>query len=1060
MGEIKVQLHKFNNKYVGELHIQKNGNSQNQKDSTFIVILDISGSMGQNVGRIVKNYLPKTLRQLGIKEDEIIHLITFESNTEYTKIPLSELSNSSLSARGGTTMEYVFDKLKEIIKDENKSYRILTISDGEVWDQKETLMKACDYKESLMDKFIINSQAVRFFTSSSQPDTTALSSVLQFNTLSEANLVDINYSSEADMICNTIASLFSDDGIGVKINLIGNNLRNNPWNEKSNNINLNFGKNIFWVDDLEDLKIKIGNDEIKCDVEIGEDINENNFEVILKDKLNAIINKLKVLKIVNTEQAKNEMNKIVNSFKEFEQLLINSESLALKDNKLSSRVTFIKKLIKKREGSIINKFNQIINDDKINQLNSQQKADYLRNVDNTKSGKSLAKRAFVEGIDFDSIAREEVKKMAEHINELKDIDDSNHLQSFYSLSTTLEGIKTVCDLSKDEIFEQIEINDIIKLLNIVGVGVYGNIGNYPDPFNYVIKNIYPGCYISLSDIITVEEINKNTIEVPGIKEPINNAIPIFDNEKIHKFLKDYAPKLLEYISSIGMRRILSEIPSTFEASIIIGNWKIICELTKNKSEIYVKTLIELIKSTQFQCGNHYLNVIKCVENYKSDDGLSMYLYNYGFANMLSPIYEIAKKNNVNNENIQAMLRAIFQFEVYQNIRGLIRKSENPVKFVSESIESLLGIDYVKYGTKLPELFTINPSPQFHDEYEINKEKLNEYKKKFGWTFNISQIYSYYLTSLSSDPIKSFSELPEYNYECIKKNFGINYDLDLFFCFNIIQSFLFKEKIDRVNDDEKKMKIKDLSNFDKANKDIKDYVKGLYAAQYDKENKNQIKKQLDIISNELVSLLLSSKTKEEFLDLMRNGITKGYLTHKIQDEATKGYIELKNGILDESKEIPLRYEKIEYLLLAKDENDKEIWNKGNSLRSKIGDYKKLVEKLYPGKWNELIKKIKTHSIHKYRERINRQGHSNDKPSYWGLGFDTLSEMVEAYQKEEVEKYKSLHKNCCGLTSADGISLKEEKKKERKMKRKNFKKMKKEGKKEEKKEENKGKKKIGK
>ena len=430
MGEFKIQLHKFNNNYIGELQIKKNQNSHNQKYSIFIIILDISGSMGQNVGRIVKNYLPKTLRQLGIKEDEIIHLITFESNTEYTKIPLSELSNSSLSARGGTTMEYVFDKLKEIIKDENKSYRILTISDGEVWDQKETLMKACDYKESLMDKFIINSQAVRFFTSSSQPDTTALSSVLQFNTLSEANLVDINYSSEADMICNTIASLFSDDGIGVKINLIGNNLRNNPWNEKSNNINLNFGKNIFWVDDLEDLKIKIGNDEIKCDVEIGEDINENNFEVILKDKLNAIINKLKVLKIVNTEQAKNEMNKIVNSFKEFEQLLINSDSLVLKDNKLSSRVTFIKKLIKKREGSIINKFNQIINDDKINQLNSQQKADYLRNVDNTKSGKALAKRAFVEGIDFDSIAREEVKKMAEHINELKDIDDSKIYKVF------------------------------------------------------------------------------------------------------------------------------------------------------------------------------------------------------------------------------------------------------------------------------------------------------------------------------------------------------------------------------------------------------------------------------------------------------------------------------------------------------------------------------------------------------------------------------------------------------------------------------------------------------
>ena len=132
MGEFKIQLHKFNNNYIGELQIKKNQNSQNQKDSIFIIILDISGSMGQNVGRIVKNYLPKILRSLNIKEEEIIHLITFESNTQYTKIPLSELEISTLYARGGTQMSDVFEKLKLIINDENKSYRILTISDGEV----------------------------------------------------------------------------------------------------------------------------------------------------------------------------------------------------------------------------------------------------------------------------------------------------------------------------------------------------------------------------------------------------------------------------------------------------------------------------------------------------------------------------------------------------------------------------------------------------------------------------------------------------------------------------------------------------------------------------------------------------------------------------------------------------------------------------------------------------------------------------------------------------------------------------------------------------------------
>ena len=1038
MSDLKINLHKFNDSYIGELQIAK-PKEISQSNSTFIAILDISGSMGQNVQRIITNYLPSTLRLLGIKEDEEIHLITFESSTEYMKIKLSDMEKSPLKARGGTNMSNIFQYLKEIIKDENTSYRILTISDGEVWDQQETLTNACNYKNTLSEKYMINSQAIRFFTSSSQPDTTALSSVLQFNNVSEVNLIDINYSTDPNIICSTIASLFENDGIGVKINLYGKNLRKNPWNEKSNEISLNFGKNVFWVDDMENLKIKIGDNVVNCNVEIGEEINDENISFILKDKINSIINKLKVLKIVNTDKTKLEMEKIVESFKDFEKILTNSKTLALKDNKLSSRVIFIKKLIRKRQDSIINQFKQILNDDKINQLNSQQKADYLRNIDNSKSGKGLAKRAFEEGIDFDSIAREEVKNMAKHINELNDIDDSNHLQSFYSISTTLEGIKTVCELSKESEFDEIEINDIVKLLNIVGIGVFGIIGNYPDPFQYKIKKVYSGCYISLSDILTVEEINNQKIEAPGIKEEINNVIPIFNDERIHKFLNNYCPKLLEYISSIGMRRILSEVPCTFEATLLIGNWKMLCDLTKNRSEINVKNFIEVIKNTQFQCGKHYLNVLKFIENYKKENNLSMYLNNYGFACMLSPIYELAKNNKVSKENIQAMLRAIFQFEIYQVIRGLIRKSEDQTKFISESINNLLSIDFDKHGTKLPPLFEKNLNPVFYDNYEINKEKLNEYKKTLGWTNFISQIYLYYQTSLSEDPIKAFKELPEYNDELIKSNFGINYDLDSFIVFNIVQSFIFKEKIDRVNDEEQKMKIIDLSDFEVSNKFIKDHVKGIYASKYAIENQKQIKNQLDIISKELVNLLLSSQTKEEFINLMKNGITKGYLTHIIQDESTKGYIELKNGILDESKEIPLRIEKIELLIAANDENNNVIWNKGNPLRAKLIDYKKLVEKLNPGKWKEILNKIKGNT-HKYREKVNRQGHSNEKPSYWALGFETLSEMVDAYQKEEVEKYKLVHNNCCGLAE-EGKSLKEEKKKLRKIKRKNYKKQKK-------------------
>ena len=64
---------------------------------------------------------------------------------------------------------------------------------------------------------------------------------------------------------------------------------------------------------------------------------------------------------------------------------------------MNSRIKYIKKLINQRNGLISNQMEAIKNQEKLNELNSQQKADYLRNVDNTKLGKNLAKRAVDSG---------------------------------------------------------------------------------------------------------------------------------------------------------------------------------------------------------------------------------------------------------------------------------------------------------------------------------------------------------------------------------------------------------------------------------------------------------------------------------------------------------------------------------------------------------------------------------------------------------------------------------------------------------------------------------------
>ena len=68
--------------------------------------------------------------------------------------------------------------------------------------------------------------------------------------------------------------------------------------------------------------------------------------------------------------------------------------------------------------------------------------------------------------------------------------------------------------------------------------------------------------------------------------------------------------------------------------------------------------------------------------------------------------------------------------------------------------------------------------------------------------------------------------------------------------------------------------------------------------------------------------------------------------------------------------------------------------------------------------ENVEKLKGKKSNTYRGLENRQGHSNKKPSYWALGFNTLEEMWEILSDEEKKKYQEKHYNCCGVPGNKG------------------------------------------
>ena len=139
MQEYTMKVHKAKVGYVAEMLIEEKKENTKARDNIELVfIVDRSGSMSSSYPKIFNKIIPLLLDKLHYPENKDVHYITFESSTEYRNIKKSTFLNSEEKALGGTNMKGVFKELEKVIKNENVSYRILTLSDGDLFDSRET----------------------------------------------------------------------------------------------------------------------------------------------------------------------------------------------------------------------------------------------------------------------------------------------------------------------------------------------------------------------------------------------------------------------------------------------------------------------------------------------------------------------------------------------------------------------------------------------------------------------------------------------------------------------------------------------------------------------------------------------------------------------------------------------------------------------------------------------------------------------------------------------------------------------------------------------------------
>lgn len=1039
-ADLDLFLYPNENGYVGKLSLNTSDDSKinerilTKSNVSTIVILDRSGSMGNSVPRFVNQILPDIFKSLNYANNEIITLITFDSNPNRYPIAVKDLAGFSIKCQGQTFMAPGIELLTKFIRNDLSkdchSLRLLTISDGEVHDQANVQTQAARLASLIKNDYIINSQAVRLFTSSSQPDTRAVSSLLQLNNVSNVNLLDLKTSLTNMEISATIASLFSGDSLNRHAILKSNELilKSTPWQtNNSNTISLFPGENLFWLNKLPTEILTVGQTNVKIHLEEG--LTVDTYEKLLKTKIEYYINQLRILKIVNTVESQKEINEIMNYFQGIESSLLSTDddvNILLNDSSLRARLQYLKNSIKQKKKSFVMRMSQIANDDKVSQLNSAQQAEYLRAVDSTsKNARGLARRAVTQGLDFNEILRKEVRTMSEHIHELKDIDDINHLVSFYSQDTTLGGIRAVCQLVTDDMLDDVNANDIIRMVNIVGLGCSGPIGEFPDPMTWRVNELYLGCYVSLSDVLTGFMQSKGKpLQAPAINKEITNVIPIIEDKRIIKFLQKHAPCLLEYTCSIGMRRLLADVSMTAGYTICAGVWKLIEDLNVNKSELHLKTFEQLIKTYEMVVGNYFQHIMPYIK--EQNTPLSYYIANNGTTNMISPLINLYRENNTNKfEQIPKILRALYTYEIWQGIRRQYKNRDDSDLIAQKMLDQLVGLDLNKYKTPVQPLFEVEPALneiQFHDQMHIDQTYLNELLQTVYYVDYVTLLPKY-ISAVMNEKTDSIKDIPTIDEHSICDSLKIDYDLNMFKFYNAIQALLYTSKASRIDSEKEMMKMIDLIDEKGAKKMVEDYIRKRFENQYATDLAIKGRSERTELIILLVQSILNSRSHDEMIKLMREGLTRGKIQVIIANSSSLGFVELKDKLLDWNEKIPRRLDIIKVLLLGRDykQNDEPVWNNGNVLFTpNLADFERIfISAGYADEWVKIKEEYMKRNLHIYRDGFNRHGHGNTKPSYWAFGYMTLQLYKDNISPDMFKEYCEIHYDCCGVSQIIGL-----------------------------------------
>lgn len=447
-----------------------------------------------------------------------------------------------------------------------------------------------------------------------------------------------------------------------------------------------------------------------------------------------------------------------------------------------------------------------------------------------------------------------------------------------------------------------------------------------------------------------------------------------------------------------------------------GIWKMIFELNKAKSTLHMEVFSKFVAQYDHFVGS-YFDHIKPLLRHQNTEKMSMYLGNNGITNMVSIFIRMYNCNFTDVILlVPRILRALHSFEVWNGIRRLYKNKEDSAEIAKAILYKLLGIDLAKYKEPTAPLFKDERANiKFHDEPNVNHAYLTELFKPLFYVNYLTLVPTYVKVAVKG-PMEGIKDIQPINDQFVLKSLDIDYGYKDFLLFSVFQAALYTTRADREDSENEKMKILDLKNYKEAMKDVKDYIRAQFEAEYEADLTEKRKAESDRMGEFVASKILASTTYEELVSVWRDGVKRTNVVYKISTQSSPGFKMLCEKIRNPDEIIPLRSAVFRILFLGVDDKDVAVWNHGGvCFIHNMKAYKEAFLKSEPwAEWNEIMKEFKARGKHIYRDPMaNRKGHSNTKPSFWAMGYADFVEFRKAITEDEFISYCKEHRRCCGV-----------------------------------------------